>query len=186
MACLERSRSCQAVVGTDGLQLSVSRCLIFVLGGAPWWQCELRPSSAGQTCTALGTTPRSCRTLASRTCSTLPIQKATGSCLLILECHRCIPDDGEHAAIFEDLGDGRTVMTIVVEQGYAPEDNFGPVYKKGWSNASTRWRRSSPQIAEHLLLISDSQISNRYRLPEGGTGGQTDQLLTCNCFAPCC
>ena len=27
-----------------------------------------------------------CRTLASRTCSTSPIQKATGSCLLILDC----------------------------------------------------------------------------------------------------
>jgi uncharacterized protein YndB with AHSA1/START domain len=32
-----------------------------------------------------------------------------------------IPDDGQHAVIFEDLGDGRTVMTIV-EQGYTVEE----------------------------------------------------------------
>ena len=32
-----------------------------------------------------------------------------------------IPDDGEHAVIFEDLDDGRTVMTIV-EHGYTLEE----------------------------------------------------------------
>ena len=32
-----------------------------------------------------------------------------------------IPDDGEHAVVFEDLDDGRTVMTIV-EHGYTLEE----------------------------------------------------------------